>query len=245
MSQTARPDSTTPSDQPVVVKKYANRRLYNTESSSYITLDNLAEMVRAGRDFVVYDAKTGEDITRSVLTQIIVEEEGKGRAMLPTSFLRSLIGFYGDSLQTLVPRYLETTMSNFARQQQQMRSAMQQTVGNFFPMSLEEVGRQNIAMMERAMSLFSPFYPRPGQEPGAPAAPESPPVMQEELAVLRSEIDRLRAELSAAQTRAPAAQVAAAPIQTTAIPGASGSTPGAPAAAVTGSAPAKPKLIKP
>src|SRR5579875_2449205 len=173
MSQTARPDSTTSSDQPVVVKKYANRRLYNTESSSYITLDNLAEMVRAGRDFVVYDAKTGEDITRSVLTQIIVEEEGKGRAMLPTSFLRQLIGFYGDSLQTLVPRYLETTMSNFARQQQQLRSAMQQTVGNFLPFSFEEVGRQNMAMMERAMSLFSPFYPR-GQEPNgaAPAQPE-------------------------------------------------------------------------
>src|SRR6201992_2930148 len=92
---------------PVVVKKYANRRLYNTESSSYITLDNLAEMVRLGRDFVVYDAKTGDDITRSVLTQIIVEEESKGRAMLPTGFLRQLIGFYGDQVQALVPRYLE------------------------------------------------------------------------------------------------------------------------------------------
>ncbi len=130
-------------------------------------------MVRAGRDFVVYDAKTGEDITRSVLTQIIVEEEGKGRAMLPTSFLRQLIGFYGDSLQTLVPRYLEQTMSNFARQQQQMRSAMQQTMGSFLPFSMEEVGRQNMAMMERAMSLFSPFYrpePTPGELPGTARA---------------------------------------------------------------------------
>ena len=92
---------------PVVVKKYANRRLYNTESSSYITLDNLADMVRLGRDFVVYDAKSGEDITRGVLTQIIVEEEGKGRALLPTAFLRQLIGFYGDQMQSLVPRFLD------------------------------------------------------------------------------------------------------------------------------------------
>src|SRR5215813_5779675 len=121
---------------PVVVKKYANRRLYNTESSSYITLDNLAEMVRQGRDFVVYDAKTGEDITRSVLTQIIVEEEGKGRALLPTGFLRQLIGFYGDSMQNLVPRFLEQALGNFVRQQEQMRKAMQQTMGsmgNMFP----------------------------------------------------------------------------------------------------------------
>ena len=99
---------------PVVVKKYANRRLYDTRSSSYITLDNLAEMVRQGRDFVVYDAKTGEDITRGVLTQIIVEEEGKGRSLLPTAFLRQLIGFYGDQMQSLVPKYLEQAMAAFA-----------------------------------------------------------------------------------------------------------------------------------
>ncbi len=191
MSQTAVPDDPTPSVEPVVVKKYANRRLYNTESSSYITLDTLAEMVRAGRDFVVYDAKTGEDITRGVLTQIIVEEEGKGRAMLPTSFLRQLIGFYGDSLQTLVPRYLEQTMGNFARQQQQMRAAMQQTMGNFLPFSMEEVGRQNMAMMERALSLFSPFYRQP--DSGAPGEPET------ELDLLRAEVERLRAELAEAR----------------------------------------------
>ena len=99
----------------MVVKKYANRRLYNTESSSYITLDNLADMVRQGRDFVVYDAKTGEDITRGVLTQIIVEEEGKGRALLPTAFLRQLIGFYGDQMQSMVPRFLEQAMGALAR----------------------------------------------------------------------------------------------------------------------------------
>src|SRR5271166_5754974 len=157
---------------PVVVKKYANRRLYNTESSSYITLDTLAEMVHSGRDFVVYDAKTGEDITRGVLTQIIVDEEGKGAALLPIGFLRQLIGFYGDSMQTLVPKYLEQALASFARQQEQMRQAMQQTMGSFFPPGMEEVGRQNMAMMERAMSLFTtPFLsaePRKGAEPGAP-----------------------------------------------------------------------------
>src|SRR5437764_9910569 len=104
MSESARSEPEKPAEtQPVVVKKYANRRLYNTETSSYITLDNLAEMVRGGRDFVVYDAKSGEDITRGVLTQIIVEEESKGKALLPTAFLRQLIGFYGDSMQSLVP----------------------------------------------------------------------------------------------------------------------------------------------
>src|SRR5476651_184222 len=115
--------------QPVVVKKYANRRLYNTESSSYITLENLADMVRAGRDFVVYDAKTGDDITRSVLTQIIVEEEGKGHNLLPTNFLRQLIGLYGGSMQGLVPKYLEHAMTSFAQQQEQMRTALQKTMG--------------------------------------------------------------------------------------------------------------------
>src|SRR5271166_741767 len=134
MSDPARSVPEKPVDtQPIVVKKYANRRLYNTESSSYITLDNLADMIRKGRDFVVYDAKSSEDITRSVLTQIIVEEEGKGRAMLPTGFLRHLIGFYGDSVQNLVPRYLEQAMAAFSQQQQQVRAAMQQTMGSFFP----------------------------------------------------------------------------------------------------------------
>lgn len=178
---------------PVVVKKYANRRLYNTESSSYITLDNLAEMVRQGRDFVVYDAKSGEDITRGVLTQIIVEEESKGRALLPTGFLRQLIGFYGDSMQNLVPRYLEQSMAAFARQQEQIRQAMQQTVGSFFPFGMEDVGRQNMAMMERAMSLFAPFY-----RPGEGGAPEE----TDEVAALRAEIENLRAELASARAAA-------------------------------------------
>ena len=191
--------------QTVVVKKYANRRLYNTESSSYITLDNLAEMVRQGRDFVVYDAKSGEDITRGVLTQIIVEEEGKqGQNLLPTAFLRQLIGFYGDQVQSLVPKYLEQALGAFGHQQEQMRAAMQKTMGGMFPFSnMEEVSRQNMAMMERAMSFFTPFY-RPadlgGQagaqgagQTGAPTAAD----MAAEIASLRAEVTALRAQLAA------------------------------------------------
>jgi polyhydroxyalkanoate synthesis repressor PhaR len=179
---------------PVVVKKYANRRLYNTETSSYITLDNLADMVRAGRDFVVYDARSGDDITRNVLTQIIVEEENKGRALLPTTFLRQLIGFYGDSLGGAVPRYLEQTMSTIARQQEQMRDAMKTTMGSLLPPGLEEMRRQNVAIMERAMSLFTPFY-RPTDAEVAQEAAE--PVSAEEVAALRREVEDLRAQLAA------------------------------------------------
>ncbi len=178
---------------PVVVKKYANRRLYNTESSSYITLDNLAEMVRQGRDFIVYDARSGDDITRSVLTQIIVEEEGKGQNLLPTNFLRQLIGLYGGSMQGLVPKYLEHAMTSFAQQQEQMRTAMQKTMGTLFPFgNIEEVGRQNMAMMERAFSMFTPFYR--GTDPANPAHPPT-----SEIEALRAEVERLRQELEAAR----------------------------------------------
>ena len=184
-----------PGDAPtVVVKKYANRRLYNTESSSYITLESLAEMVRIGRDFVVYDAKSGDDITRSVLTQIIVDEENKGRALLPTGFLRQLIGCYGNSMQTVVPKYLEQAMGAFAQQQDQMRRAVQQTMGGFLPPGLEEVGRQNMAMMERAMSLFSPFLP---QEPDAANAAVP---ADEEIATLKREVELLRQQLAEARS---------------------------------------------
>jgi polyhydroxyalkanoate synthesis repressor PhaR len=214
-------NDTVPQHPPVVVKKYANRRLYNTETSSYITLENLAEMVRVGRDFVVYDAKSSEDITRSVLTQIIVEEESKGTSMLPTNFLRQLIGFYGDSLQGVVPRYLESAMSNFARQQQQMRQVMQQTFSPFLPMGVEEMGRQNIALMERAMSMFNPFA-RPGEavkptdtaatasEPPMPIA-ESQPAPPPELDALRHEVEALRAQLAIAQAEQVMARHAPSP----------------------------------
>jgi polyhydroxyalkanoate synthesis repressor PhaR len=198
---------------PVVVKKYANRRLYNTESSCYITLDNLADMVRLGRDFVVYDAKSGEDITRGVLTQIIVEEEGKGRALLPTAFLRQLIGFYGDQMQSLVPRFLEQAMSALTQQQEQMRTAMQKTMGNLFPFgNIEEVGRQNMAIMERAFSMFTPFYR--GADPGDAGAPGGKlpldprvrpgdsPGEAPEIAGLRAEVESLRRQLEAARAEA-------------------------------------------
>jgi len=175
---------------PVVVKKYANRRLYNTEASSYVTLEDLATMVRQGRDFVVYDAKTGEDITRSVLTQIIVEEEAKGRNLLPESFLRQLITFYGDSLQSVLPRYLEFAMAGFAKQQEQMRRSLEQAMGGLMPFpsafgGLEEMRKQNMAMMERAMSLFAPF--RPGPEPS------------QTVEDLKSEIESLRRQLAELQ----------------------------------------------
>ena len=194
-----------PAAPPVVVKKYANRRLYNTETSSYITLDNLADMIRAGRDFVVYDAKSGEDITRGVLTQIIVEEESKGTSMLPTPFLRQLIGFYGDSLQGVVPRYLETAMSSFARQQQTLRQAVQQTISPFLPAGVEEMSRQNLAMIERAMSLFNPFHRGAEPPPAAPAAglaDAAPDDAAAELDRLRHEVQALRTQLATAQAEA-------------------------------------------
>jgi polyhydroxyalkanoate synthesis repressor PhaR len=180
---------------PVVVKKYANRRLYNTESSSYVTLEDLAVMVRHGRHFVVYDAKSGEDITRGVLTQIIVEEEAKGRNLLPTSFLRQIIGFYGDSMQSLVPRYLESVMGAFSRQHEQVRRTVEQTMGGFIPFTnLEEMGKQNMAMMERAMSLFSPFRPASEQAEAQPDAAR--------LAALQAELEALRQQIEHYKTLA-------------------------------------------
>src|SRR5262245_44781377 len=141
---------------PIKIKKYANRRLYNTATSSYVTLDHLCQMVKQGQDFIVHDAKTGEDITRSVLTQIIVEEEAKGgQNMLPVSFLRQLISFYGDNLQAIVPRYLEHVMGSFARNQEQMRDAF----GGMFPFGnqFEEMTKQNMALFQNDMKMWRPF----------------------------------------------------------------------------------------
>ncbi len=150
---------------PVVIKKYANRRLYNTATSSYVTLDDLSRMVKEGSEFVVYDAKTGEDITRAVLTQIIVEEEQKGQNLLPISFLRQLISLYGDSMQWLVPRYLEHAMTTFAHNQEQMRKNLQEAFGGLFPFGpLEEMGKQNLALFEKTMKMFSPFPPTPSAD---------------------------------------------------------------------------------
>jgi polyhydroxyalkanoate synthesis repressor PhaR len=145
-------------DDPVTIKKYANRRLYNTGTSSYVTLEDLAAMVKEGEDFVVYDAKTNEDITRSVLAQIIFEQENKeGQNLLPINFLRQLIRFYGDSLQMLVPRYLEVSLDTLTREQEKFRAQMAQAfgIGNFG--LIEEQVRRNIEMFERAFSMFTPF----------------------------------------------------------------------------------------
>jgi polyhydroxyalkanoate synthesis repressor PhaR len=154
---------------PVVIKKYANRRLYNTATSSYVTLDDLSHMVKGRDEFVVYDAKTGDDITRGVLTQIIVEEEQKGQHLLPISFLRQLIGLYGDSMQWLVPRYLDHAMTTFAHNQDQMRKNLQEAFGGLFPFGpLEEMGKQNLALFEKTMKMFTPF-PVPGADKSRPA----------------------------------------------------------------------------
>ena len=161
-----------PKAAPVVIKKYANRRLYNTATSAYVTLDHLSQMVKDKTDFVVYDAKTGDEITRSVLTQIIFEEESKGgQTLLPIPFLRQLISFYGDSLQGVVPQYLEMSMTQFARNQDQMRRYMQNAFG-FNPFQqFESMGKQNMAMFENAMRMFNPFGTAPGgQAPGGPAS---------------------------------------------------------------------------
>lgn len=187
---------------PITIKKYANRRLYNTATSSYVTLDHLCQMVKDGLDFVVYDAKTGEDITRSVLTQIIVEEESKGQNLLPISFLRQLIGFYGDNMQWVVPRYLEYSMQSFSRNQDQVRDYFQNTIGGMFPFGrLDEMSKQNLAMFERAMRMFTPFGPVGASDeppsaarPAAPAAaaPSSGPTFDE----LQKQIDALQKQIA-------------------------------------------------
>ncbi len=144
----------------VVIKKYANRRLYNTATSSYVTLDFLAEMVKEGEDFVVFDAKSGEDITHSVLTQIIFEEESKGHNLLPIQFLRQLIKFYGDSLQTFVPSYLEMSMDAFSKNQDEMRGRIRDAFGGAPGfMMFEESVRKNMELYEQAMKMFSPLGP--------------------------------------------------------------------------------------
>ncbi len=177
---------------PIVIKKYANRRLYNTATSSYVTLDHLCQMVQSDVDFVVYDAKTGEDITRAVLTQIIVEEEAKGQNLLPIKFLRQLISLYGDSLQWMVPRYLEHMMQAFASNQERMRQSMQDTLGNIFPFgNLEEMGKQNMALFESAMRMFSPFNVE-GQQGGQG---ERQPPDAESLERLRAQVDQLQDQL--------------------------------------------------
>lgn len=190
---------------PVTIKKYANRRLYNTATSSYVTLDHLCQMVKDGTDFVVYDAKTGDDITRSVLTQIIVEEESKGQNLLPIPFLRQLISFYGDNMQWLVPRYLEHSMKSFTGNQDKMREYFQNTFGGMFPFGgFEEMSKQNIALFERAMRMFSPFN-NEGAAAGAAteAAPatEAKPKAEDKFSELQKRLDELQSQMESLTKR--------------------------------------------
>jgi polyhydroxyalkanoate synthesis repressor PhaR len=168
-------DTTTKTAEPVTIKKYANRRLYNTGTSTYVTLEDLAGMVKTGEDFVVYDAKTGEDITRSVLTQIIFEQENKeGQNLLPIAFLRQLIRFYGDSMQMLVPRYLEVSLDSLTREQEKFRQQMAQAFGGSPFGALEETVRRNMEMFERAFAMFTPFARRESGGAGTAPEPEKP-----------------------------------------------------------------------
>ena len=186
----------------ITIKKYANRRLYNTSRSSYVTLDHLAEMVKEGSDFVVTDAKTGEDITRSVLTQIIVEQEGKGQNLLPIKFLRQVIGFYGDSLGGLVPRYLEHSMEAFHQNETHMRGAMAKAMKGMLPMQrLEEMGKQNMALFENVMKMWNPFAQvnrgagTAATPPGNTNAAAAPAEKAEDIDALKSQLNTMQAQL--------------------------------------------------
>ena len=185
-------------DGPVIIKKYANRRLYNTQTSAYVTLDHLAQMVKSGAEFEVRDARTGDDITRSVLTQIIFEEEAKGQNLLPIKFLRQLIRFYGDSLQAFVPGYLDMSMDSFTKNQEGMRNRIAEAFGGGSQV-IENMTRQNLAMFERAMKVFTPFGIPGARGEGEPAkgngAADTKPKPSEEISDLKSEIEAMRKQL--------------------------------------------------
>ena len=177
-------------DEPIIIKKYANRRLYNTRSSSYITLEDLSRMTREGVDFQVLDAKTGSDITHQILTQIIMEEESHGEQMLPISFLRQLISMYGNSMQALMPHYLEATMDNFRANQRKLQETWQASMG---PDALAKMAETNMAMFKAAASAFMPGGTAnpasPAPPPPSPAAPAS------------DDLDALRAQMAAMQKK--------------------------------------------
>ncbi len=168
----------------VIVKKYANRRLYNTESSSYITLEHLAAMTRAGRDFKVVDARSEEDITHSVLTQIIMDEESRGQTMLPVGFLRQLISMYGDSMQAVVPGYLDASMESFRRNQEQFKSAVE---GAFAQTPFADLAKRNLEMLGAAVSAFKPSAPAPVSA----SKDDEIAALREEVARLRNKVDKL------------------------------------------------------
>ncbi|MFD1697593.1 polyhydroxyalkanoate synthesis repressor PhaR [Roseibium aestuarii] len=184
--------------EPTIIKKYANRRLYNTGTSTYVTLEDLAVMVKGEEDFIVYDAKSGEDITRSVLTQIIFEQEGKGQNLLPVTFLRQLIRFYGDSMQGLVPSFLEYSMTSLTQEQDKLRSQMSEAFGvNAFD-AIEEQVKRNTEMFERAMKMFMPFAPtmETAGASATKAAPKAEPAtdlddMKKQLAAMQAQLTAL------------------------------------------------------
>jgi polyhydroxyalkanoate synthesis repressor PhaR len=190
---------------PITIKKYANRRLYNTDTSAYITLEDLASIVKKGDDIVVYDAKSGDDITRSVLTQIIFEQEGKnGQSLLPITFLRQIIRFYGDSMQMLVPSYLEFTISKLVSEQTKFREKLAK---NFTPSlttpvfgSIEEQARKNMALFEQALAMFSPFG-TPLQTPSEKTAdkPAVPALETQVSQTPRSDLDELKRQIDQLQ----------------------------------------------
>ncbi len=188
------------SESAITIKKYANRRLYNTASSSYVTLDHLAEMVKDGKDFIVTDARTGEDITRQVLTQIIVEQEAKGVNLLPVSFLRQLISMYGNGMQWMVPSYLDYAMQAFVANQDRMQDNLTKAFSGIFPMEeMQKMNKQNLAMMEQAMRMFTGGALAgmgTGTTTGSKAASGDPDEDAETIEALRREIDELHASLS-------------------------------------------------
>ena len=184
---------TAPDDPPVTIKKYANRRLYNTATSSYVTLDDLCDMVKNGVEFVVYDARSNDDITRSVLTQIIFEQEAKGHNLLPIGFLRQLIGYYGDSLGSMVPSYLEISMETFARNQDQMREHVSSSMGNLLPFKqFEDMGQANMKMFQNAMDMFTPFAAGAKRDEDDTAPPED---SDDAIADLKAKLDAMQSQL--------------------------------------------------
>jgi polyhydroxyalkanoate synthesis repressor PhaR len=194
--QTLMSETQTKAPEPVEIKKYANRRLYNTGTSAYVTLEDLAAMVKSGEDFIVHDAKSGDDITRSVLTQIIFEQENKqGQNLLPITFLRQLIRFYGDSMQMLVPRYLEVSIESLTREQEKFRQQMAQAFGVGAFTSLEEQVRRNMEMFERAFAMFAPFARRESQA-GGTGEGEKPPTKSGEIDELKRQIEEMQKKVN-------------------------------------------------
>lgn len=197
--------------EPVIIKKYANRRLYNTETSSYITLDALCEMVKQGKDFLVYDAKSGDDLTRSVLTQIIMEEEAKGHNLLPIRFLRQLIQFYDNKMQSVVPRYLEMSLENFSKNQQEFQKTIEQALSQLTPdkgerpKNLEELVRQNYQRFENMVRVFQQRSEEGEDsliaETEALPAPADPVTEDPAASEKTDEIEALKTQLAAMQAQ--------------------------------------------